>query len=66
MQFAYENAYKNYIQLKQSNVVSGSAYRYMFSFAQPVYVFWLTHLSIYRAQSFLRPFLNGILLTNFV
>ena len=42
----------NYIQfgrgwdggIKQSDVVSGSAYMHMFSSVQPVYVFWLVHL----------------------
>ena len=42
----------NYIQfgrgwdggIKQSDVVSGSAYMHMFSPAHPDYVFWLVHL----------------------
>ena len=30
--------------IKQSDMVSGSAYIHMFSSAQPVYVFWLVPL----------------------
>ena len=31
--------------MKQSDVVSGSAFMHMFSSAQPVYVFWLVHFN---------------------
>ena len=31
--------------VKQSDVVSGSAYKHMFSSTQPVFVFWLEHLN---------------------
>ena len=32
------------VQVKQRDVVTGSAYMHVLSFTQSVYVFWLVHL----------------------
>uniref|UniRef100_A0AC11BSW5 COMM domain containing 6 n=1 Tax=Ovis aries TaxID=9940 RepID=A0AC11BSW5_SHEEP len=44
---SFEMTIPQFQGVKQSDVVSRSAYMHMFSSAWPVFVFWLVHQSIY-------------------